>query len=207
MGARIPVRHRPAWRSRDAVRVKMSVLTPFQTVGPFFDFALAVPDAQRIATRDTPGRHVTLEGIVLDGHQRPVGDALIEIWQADGDGRYRHAADDRQPSLANGFFGFGRCGTDESGRFSFSTVMPGPVPGPSGLQSAHVLVGVLSRGVMTRLITRAYFEGDPSHAGDPILQLVPPHRRHTLVAKRLDANRYHFPIVLQGEGETVFFDV
>ncbi|MGB2714396.1 MAG: protocatechuate 3,4-dioxygenase subunit alpha [Vicinamibacterales bacterium] len=185
----------------------MAVLTPFQTVGPFFDFALTVSGAERLAGDDTAGQRITIEGIVLDGQHQPCGDALIEIWQADGAGHYRHPTDVNRDPSPNAFPGFGRCGTDEAGRFSFSTIMPGPVPGPSGPQAPHVLVGVLARGLLTRLVTRIYFEGSSSNVADPILQRVPTSRQPTLIAKRLAPNRYHFPIVLQGEGETVFFDV
>ena len=185
----------------------MSTLTPYQTVGPFFDFALTVPGAERIAGDDTAGRRITIEGNVLDGKRQPCCDALIEIWQADGSGHYRHPADPSRDPSPNGFFGFGRCGTDEAGRFSFSTIMPGPVPGSSGPQAPHVLVGVLARGLLTRLVTRIYFEDSSSNVADPILQSVPKSRRETLIAKRLARNRYHFPILLQGDGETVFFDV
>ena len=184
------------------------LITPFQTVGPFFDFALAVADAYRIAGENTHGRHITIEGVVLDGRKQPVTDALVEVWQADADGHYRHPADLKGNAAADDFRGFGRCATDESGRFSFATIKPGRVPGPSRPQAPHVVVGFLSRGVMTRLVTRMYFDDEASsNAEDPILQRVPADRRQTLVARRLDANRYHFAIVLQGEGETVFFDV
>lgn len=177
----------------------MSVLTPFQTVGPFFDFALCSPGVERTAIRETIGPSITIEGRVLDGGHQPVPDALVEIWQADGAGRY-------PPGSENGF-GFARCGTDESGRFSFVTIVPGQALGPSGPQAPHVLVGVLARGIMTRLVTRIYFQGEPANAEDEILRLVPETRRHTLIAQRVNPARYHFPIVLQGERETVFFDV
>lgn len=189
------------------MKEKISPLTPYQTVGPFFDFALTVPGAERMAGDDTAGRRITIEGIVLDGRHQPCGDALIELWQADASGHYRHPRDANRDTSPDAFCGFGRCGTDEAGRFSFSTIMPGPVPGPSGSQAPHALVGILARGLLTRLVTRMYFEESSSNAADPILQRVPASRRHTLIARRLGPNRYHFPIVLQGEGETVFFDV
>lgn len=180
----------------------MSVLTPYQTVGPFFDFGLAVPDARRIAGERTEGRRITIEGVLLDGKDQPIPDGLVEIWQADAAGRFRHPSDLAESD--DDFHGFGRCATDDLGRFSFLTIMPGP----ASPQAPHALVGVLSRGVMTRLVTRMYFEDESSaNAQDPILQRVPATRRHTLIARRLDANRYHFPIVLQGDRETVFFDV
>ena len=184
------------------------LITPFQTVGPFFHFALAASDAHRIAGEKTRGHRITIEGVVLDGRTQPVADALVEVWQADADGHYRHAADGRSHAAADDFRGFGRCATDESGRFSFATIKPGQVPGPSSPQAPHLVVGLLSRGVMTRLVTRMYFADEAGpNAEDPILRRVPASRRQTLVARQLDAGRYHFAIVLQGERETVFFDV
>jgi protocatechuate 3,4-dioxygenase alpha subunit len=181
-------------------------LTPYQTVGPFFDFALTVAGCEVVATDGTDGRRITLEGTVLDGTRQPVPDALIETWQADASGRYAHPAGGGA-SDNSGFRGFGRCGTNDAGRFAFTTVVPGRVSGPDGLQAPHVLVGVLARGVLTRLVTRVYFEGEPSNDDDTVLRLVPDHRRATLLARKLAADRYEFNIVLQGAGETVFFDV
>jgi protocatechuate 3,4-dioxygenase, alpha subunit len=181
-------------------------LTPYQTVGPFFDFALAVPGSQVLTAEGIDGRRITLEGIVLDGARQPVPDALIEIWQADASGRYAHPADGG-PGNTSGFRGFGRCGTDDDGRFAFTTILPGRVPGPNGLQAPHVVLGVLGRGVLTRLVTRVYFEGEPSNEEDGVFRLVPEHRRSTLLARELAPDRYEFNIVLQGANETVFFDV
>jgi len=176
----------------------MPGLTPFQTLGPFFDFGLVIPDGGRIAGPEAGGRRVTIEGVIRDSAGVPLPDALIEIWQADGAGQYRNPA----------FDGFGRVATSADGRFAFDTVVPGRVPGPDGtLQAPHIGVGVLARGVLTRLVTRIYFEDEPSNSEDPILSLVPAPRRDTLLAKRVDADRYRFDIRLQGADETVFFDV
>lgn len=186
----------------------MRGLTPFQTLGPFFDFGLVIPNGEIVADAAAAGRHITIEGAIRDSAGRPLPDALIEVWQADASGRYRNAAAPQHTSADPAFDGFGRVATDDSGRFFFDTVFPGRVPGPGGtLQAPHVAVGVLARGILTRLITRLYFEGEPSNAEDHVLSLVPPARRGTLIAKRVDDTRYRFDIVLQGAGETVFFDV
>lgn len=185
----------------------MAGLTPYQTVGPFFDFALTIPGCETIATETIAGRHIAIEGSVFDGAGQPVADALIEIWQANASGQYAHPADPGGAQNDPVFRGFGRCGTDEQGRFGFTTVMPGSVAGPAGLQAPHLLVGVFARGVMTRLVTRIYFEDQPSNQDDPVLELVPADRRATLVARLIGADRYRFDVVLQGKGETVFFDV
>lgn len=186
----------------------MSELTPFQTLGPFFDFGLIIRDGGIVAQPGAQGRHVVIEGVVRDGEGAVVPDSLVEVWQANAAGRYRHPSDSQDRPLDPAFDGFGRVPTDDSGHFVFKTVVPGRVPGPDGkLQAPHLAVGVLARGVLTRLVTRLYFEDEPSNAEDPILALVPAARRSTLLARRVAPDRYRFDIKLQGEGETVFFDV
>ncbi len=136
---------------------------------------------------------------MTDGAGDPVPDGLIETWQADPAGSYRRDG---------GFDGAGRIPTDDQGCFVVDTVMPGSVPGPGGRpQAPHLVVGVLARGVLTRLVTRIYFEAEPGNDADPILALVPPERRDRLIARRVAADRFRFDITLQGPGETVFFDV
>lgn len=186
----------------------MSELTPFQTLGPFFDFGLIIRDGGIVAQPGAQGRHVVIEGVVRDGDGAVVPDSLVEVWQANAAGKYRHPSDPQDRPLDPAFDGFGRVATDDSGHFIFKTVVPGRVPGPDGkLQSPHLAVGVLARGLLTRLVTRLYFEDEASNAEDQILALVPAERRSTLLAKRVAPDRYRFDIKLQGEGETVFFDV
>lgn len=186
----------------------MAGLTPSQTLGPFFDFGLIIPDGDVVATSQSAGRHVVIEGTLRDGNGDPVADALVEVWQANAAGKYRHDADRQDRPLDPAFDGFGRVATSDRGAFAFKTVVPGRVPGPDGtLQAPHLAVGVLARGVLTRLVTRLYFEDEPSNAEDAVLALVPAERRSTLIAKRVEPDRYRFDITLQGRGETVFFDV
>ena len=186
----------------------MAGLTPFQTLGPFFDFGLVIHDGDLVARPGAEGRHILIEGVVRDGAGEPLPDGLVEVWQANAAGRYRHPGDGNNRTLDPEFDGFGRVATDTCGRFSFKTVMPGRVAGPDGkLQAPHLAVGVLARGLLTRLVTRMYFEDEASNADDQILALVPAERRHTLIAKAGGPDRYRFDIQLQGEGETVFFDV
>jgi len=191
--------------------------TPSQTVGPYLHIALT-PAARGYAFREAftnvvadagmPGTHIRIEGRVVDGAGNVAPDAMVEIWQADHQGRYAHPADGR-PLASNSFRGFGRCATDKDGGFRFDTVKPGAVPGPDGTtQAPHINVGVFARGILKRLFTRIYFLGDPANAKDPILALVPAGRRETLMA-RPDAGNpglYRFDIRLQGANETVFFD-
>lgn len=186
----------------------MAALTPFQTLGPFFDFGLVIRDGGTIALPNAAGRHVEIEGTVRDGAGDVLPDALVEVWQANAAGRYAHPADSGSAPLDPACDGFGRVATDELGRFRFSTIVPGRVAGSGGaLQAPHLAIGVLARGLLTRLVTRLYFEDEPSNADDPILALVPEPRRSTLIATRTGENGYRFDIVLQGPRETVFFDV
>ena len=166
-------------------------LTPSQTVGPFFHDCLLRDDARcdTIAGNDGDAQ-IRVEGRVLDGDGAAVPDAVIEVW---------HAA------------GFARVGTDEDGRFSITTVRPERTPyDRSTLQAPHLSIVVFARGLMNHLFTRIYFEDDPSTESDAILRLVPEARRTTLIARRESGEGltplYRFDIVLQGPGETVFFD-
>ena len=184
--------------------------TPSQTVGPFFHFSLSWPDAETLAGPATRGERIEIVGRVLDGDGAPVPDALIEIWQANAEGRYAHPEDTQLKSLDPAFRGFGRCASDAEGRFRFATIKPGRVPSRgNALQAPHINVGLFARGLLRRLVTRLYFEDAAENAEDAILALVPdPARRATLLAKRLagDGAVYRFDIVLQGQDETVFFD-
>jgi protocatechuate 3,4-dioxygenase alpha subunit len=187
--------------------------TPSQTVGPFFSFGLAPEQygynfrsiaGSAVADDGTAGTRIRIVGRVFDGEGPPLNDALIEIWQADAEGRYAHPADPRSSNAA--FKGFGRTGTgtDPESRFVFDTVMPGSVAG----QAPHINVIVLARGMLNHLYTRLYFEDQAeANARDPILQSVPAERRTTLLARRDGATTYRFDIRLQGDAETVFFDV
>jgi len=178
----------------------MRPLTPFQTIGPFFHDALLHPGSADIAEPAATGRRIEIHGRVRDGAGAVVTDAMLEIWQADPSGRYSIETP--------GFHGFGRIGTDASGEFHVSTLAPGRTPGPDGTtQAPHLLVQLFARGILSRLVTRIYFEDEPLNEQDPILSCVPRERRKTLLAHPSSPTSYRFDIVLQGEDETVFFDV
>jgi len=189
-------------------------LTPSasQTVGPFFNFALTTNRDLGSLTRDgAGGERIRLQFRVLDGDGAPTpGDSMIELWQADAHGRYAHALDPRAGDADPNFYGFGRLETDANGECVFETVRPGPVPdGSGGSQAPHINVVILARGLLKQLYTRVYFAGEPANAGDPVLALVPEERRATMLAKPAagQPGLWSIEIRLQGEAETVFFDV
>lgn len=180
--------------------------TPSQTVGPYFKIGLARLSSNNLASADTSGERITIQGRVLDSNGEPVPDAVIEIWQADAAGKYRTSSDSH---INDGFTGFGRIPTDDAGAFHFTTIRPGGVVEPDGARQApHINVAVFMRGLLRHLVTRIYFDGNSANEHDPVLSLVPAERRHTLYAKpgSPDGSTLHWNVVLQGEQETVFFD-
>lgn len=181
--------------------------TASQTVGPYLHLGLAWLTSDRLAPPDDPGRHLTIEGRVTDGDCQPVIDALVEVWQANADGKYAHPADESAAPPKAGFRGFGRAATNAAGHYRFFTIKPGPVADPqSGLQAPHLLVSVFMRGLLKRLVTRVYFPDEPRNADDWVLRRVPAERRGTLVARQIAMGKLEWNIILQGENETVFFD-
>ena len=177
--------------------------TPGQTVGPFFHYALPYEGGEDLVPPGHPGR-VRLHGLVLDGAGEPLPDALVEVWQADAQGRVPRAAGSlRRDGFT--FTGWGRAATDRTGRYSFSTVAPGPTaPGAA----PFFALCVFARGVTDRLLTRAYLPADGPEAqaaldADPLLASLPAERRETLLARR-DDDGFVLDLRLQGAGETVF---
>jgi protocatechuate 3,4-dioxygenase, alpha subunit len=184
--------------------------TTSQTVGPYFSIGLTRLKKVDLAGPGVSGERITIEGRVLDGDRKPVPDAVIEIWQANSHGKYAHPEDDQKKPLEPGFQGFGRIPVDENGKFSFTTIKPGAVPGPNGNpQAPHIAVSVFMRGLLRRLVTRIYFPDEPANAGEFVLNLVEPERRATLIAKK-SANQtgtLEWNVILQGPDETIFFDI
>ena len=191
--------------------------TPSQTVGPYFAMILAHDDdGEEMIRVDTPGQRVVVTGQVLDGNRDPIEDALVEVWQANAAGRYRHPLDDRDElALDDGFTGFGRSKTRfDDGRWRVHTVKPGVVPMPDGTpQAPHLNLCIQGRGMLVPTFTRLYFDDEAeANADDPLLADVPADRRATLVARRDheapgDEATYRFDIRFQGDDETVFLDV
>jgi protocatechuate 3,4-dioxygenase, alpha subunit len=183
--------------------------TTSQTVGPYFTIGLDPLNRTEIASPQVAGERIIIQGEVFDGDGQPVPDALLETWQADAQGRYVRPESSKQEAGETDFFGFGRIPTNENGRFRFATIKPGPVPGPEGTtQAPHIVVSIFMRGLLTRLITRIYFFGDPRNEKDYVLNLIEPARRSTLMARHAPEEKgtFRWNVHLQGENETVFFD-
>jgi protocatechuate 3,4-dioxygenase alpha subunit len=188
-------------------------ITASQTIGPFFHDGMLREDAQRhnLIAPETQGLRIRLEGYVYDGEGQGVPDAMIEIWQANHHGRYNHPADQRAAPLDPAFSGYGRCGSDANGFYWFETIKPGRVLfDDQRMQAPHICVAVFARGLLNHLMTRIYFADEPANTEDPVLGYVRSERQTTLLAQRQssdDAVVYRFDIVLQGAGETVFFNI
>jgi len=190
--------------------------TPSQTVGPYFAYGLTAtqygydfdqPFDAVLALDNASGQRIRLEGRVIDGDGNPINDALVEISQPDGEGRYPQTPEEAR---AIGFRAFGRVGTGttEGNRFVFHTVKPGAEP-PG--EAPHINVIVLMRGLLLHAFTRVYFSDEAeANAKDAVLQSVPAERRQTLIAERVEqggAVTYRFDIRMQGADETAFFDI
>jgi protocatechuate 3,4-dioxygenase, alpha subunit len=175
-----------------------------QTIGPFFHVGPGASDTCGVvAAPGMPGERIRLRVQVLDGDGAPVNDALVEVQQADATGVFPQPTGPNDPPPA--FSGFGRLSTAEDGACCFETIRPGA---SSPDDAAHVTVCLFMRGLLRHLVTRLYFAGDPALDRDPILALVPADRRATLVARSSDDGAtWDFVVRLQGERETVFFDV
>ncbi|MFM9938092.1 MAG: protocatechuate 3,4-dioxygenase subunit alpha [Hyphomicrobiaceae bacterium] len=185
--------------------------TPSQTAGPFFHYMLTPTQSgydkrsiagPALADASTAGERIRISGLIRDGQGSPMADALVEIWQADASGRYAHGADPRHSNAT--FTGFGRVAADQDGVFTFDTVKPGAI---GDGQAPHITLILFTRGGQNHLYTRIYFADEAAaNATDPVLAQVPADSRDTLIARR-DGAGYRFDIRVQGDGETVFFDV
>ncbi|KPA20738.1 Protocatechuate 3,4-dioxygenase alpha chain [Shimia sp. SK013] len=196
--------------------------TPSQTAGPYVHIGLAPGAAgfdiyknelgRDIAGPNAKGERIRVEGVVIDGTGSPIKDVMLETWQANSDGVYAHPEHDGE--VEAGFSGWGRVITDfDTGEWGFDTVKPGAVMGRNGQRMApHITLWIVARGINVGLNTRAYFDDEAeANAADPVLNVIEwERRRATLIAKRSERDGqivYRFDIKLQGEDETVFFDI
>jgi protocatechuate 3,4-dioxygenase, alpha subunit len=189
----------------EAVPQVLSVTT-YQTVGPYFKIGLEAFYREDLTKPNVSGEVIEISGTVFDADLAPVPDAVLELWQADSFGRYLV---EPQTKPFEDSFGFGRVPTNEAGQFRFRTIKPGSVQAETARQAPHILVSIFMRGLLYRLITRIYFNDEAGNADDPVLQSTEPRRRDSLLAKADPAqpHRYEWNVFLQGENETVFFDL
>jgi protocatechuate 3,4-dioxygenase, alpha subunit len=186
--------------------------TPSQTVGPFYAIGLTRRPMNVVASEATQGQRIRIEGQVFDGDGAAIPDVMLEIWQANSSGRYNHPDDKQEKPLDPSFTGWGRSGTDEKCFYNFETIKPGPVPGNGeSVQAPHVGFVIFARGMLLHAYTRMYFADEPANASDPVLNSIKnKKRRQTLIASPgMESGKtvYRFDIWLQGENETVFFDM
>jgi protocatechuate 3,4-dioxygenase alpha subunit len=183
--------------------------TPSQTVGPFFSIGLHFLSRADLSAGADQGSRITICGRILDADGQPVPDAVLEIWQANPEGKYPEPSAASKSEADSQFFGFGRVPTNDLGEFTFATVKPGSVTGPDGQHHApHLAISIFMRGLLLHLITRLYFPDEPLNDSDPVLALVPVSRRPTLIAhpSKSHPDTLEWNIYLQGEQETVFFE-
>ncbi len=192
--------------------------TPSQTIGPFFSYGLTPEQSNypnlsslssnSLLTDSTIGEKIRLEGKIFDGAGDIVSDAMIEIWQADAEGCY---PDQQSSGKSNSSFaGFGRCdtGVDRQNKYIFETIKPGQIDTET---APHINVTIFMRGLLLHLFTRIYFSDEiRSNSTDTVLSAVPVARQKTLIARKVAGvipATYVFDVFLQGENETVFFDI
>lgn len=195
------------------------VITPSQTIGPFFGVGLVRPGDEDLACKQPRGARaegtpIIIQGQVMDENGKPVRKALIEVWQANRWGKYEHPDDTTQAPLDPNFKGWGRALTDSQGRYTFRSIKPGAYPNPgydNWMRPPHVHFSLFAAGLMQRLITQMYFPGEEYNDIDPILNGVEDLRaRASLIARRMPdepegTQVYQFDIVLRGSQETPFF--
>jgi protocatechuate 3,4-dioxygenase beta subunit len=171
-------------------------------------------------TRQSPsgepqGERIIVAGRVVDEDGRPQPNVLLEVWQANAAGRYRHVVDTHAAPIDAHFLGAGRCETDSEGRYRFTTIKPGAYPWrnhPNAWRPAHIHFSIFGRSFLTRLVTQMYFPGDPLFAYDPMMQSLPGERVRQRLVSKFDlsltepewALGYSFDIVLRGEHATPF---
>ncbi len=177
--------------------------TPAQTVGPYFGMALTPEGSSRLVPDHHPDA-IAISGRLTDGAGDPVKEGMIEIWQADPDGRYP----DQPLPVDDAFTGFGTCHAADDGSYEFITLKPGPVPAPGGgNQAPHINVAINGLGILKPLRTRIYFSDETAaNSEDPVLKSIDEERRALLVAQ-LEGQKATLDIRLQGENETPFFKV
>jgi len=175
------------------------------TIGPFFPrryVDAGANDLTQLEDRKADGEAIEIFGTVRQEDGTPLDNLVVEIWQADANGLYRHPADPRHREADPKFFGWGRAATDKQGRYAFRTILPGA---PRG-RARHINFMLMFSGLMRILKTTMFFPGEQANEADPVYSAVPKARRKLLVAREEAPGRYRFDLKLRGEHETPFFD-
>ena len=192
----------------------MPVPSPYCTIGPFFPYQFVDDsnDLTRFDGKTASGKHILLAGRVVEEGNLPTSNTILEIWQPDSNGIFRHTLDPRNGEADPGFAGWGRARTNRDGWYRFRTVLPGASLELDGTRRcAHMNMMVLAIGITRRLVTTVFFAENSAKTDDPVLRCVPETDRVRLFATRdpaLDAEglpAYRFDLVLRGENETPFF--
>jgi protocatechuate 3,4-dioxygenase alpha subunit len=199
---------------KERIRADKVVVSPYGTIGPFFPFAFVndCNDLTEFEGRKARGQHIWLGGKVLEEGGQPTLHTILELWQPDANGIFRHPLDPRHADADPGFYGFGRAATDAQGFYRFRTIIPGPSQEPDGtIRCPHANLTVLAIGLTRRMVTTIFFSGSPAIVNDPVLRCVPESARHRLFAREDDTMAadglpgYRFDVVLRGGEETPFF--
>jgi protocatechuate 3,4-dioxygenase alpha subunit len=188
--------------------------SPYCTIGPFFPFAFVndCNDLTEFEGRKARGQHIWLGGKVLEDGGRPTLHTILELWQPDSHGIFRHPLDPRHADADPGFYGFGRAATDAQGCYRFRTIIPGASREPDGnVRCPHANLTILAIGLTRRMVTTIFFSNTPASGDDPVLHCVPQAARPRLFARPDDTLAadglpgYRFDVILRGGEETPFF--
>lgn len=180
--------------------------SPYCTIGPFFpyDFVDGLEDLTHFSGASAQGRRIAISGRVLEEGGRPTKNTIVEVWQPDANGVFRHPQDPRHAQADPGFRGWGRARTDGQGNYRFVTVLPGSYIEGSQARCPHLNLMILAIGLTRRLVTTVFFSDSPDSVRDPVLDCVPAASRKRLFAVPAGAD-YTFDLILRGENETPFF--
>lgn len=196
--------------------------SPYCTIGPFFpgQFVAGCEDLTSFQGKRAGGQHIILTGRVVEEGNRPILNAIVEIWQPDANGVFRHPLDPRASEIDPGFYGWGRARTNAEGRYSFRTVMPGRSPVDGALRWPHLNLMLLAIGLTRRLVTTVFFAETPDSVRDPVFECVADTAARARMLARREAPAegngaesngaemfpvYRYDIVTRGHSETPFF--
>lgn len=189
------------------------ITSPYCTIGPYFPYSFVdgLEDLTKFGEQSARGQRIEIRGRVLQEGSQPTRNTILEIWQPDANGVFRHSLDPHCREADPGFRGWGRARTDAQGNYWFRTVLPGAYAAEGGrLRCPHINLMILAIGLTRRMVTTIFFADAPEQVSDPVLECVPVETRNRLFAIKQsapseDCLQYHFDVILRGENETPFF--